>query len=179
MSFRRRAFSRRGNRGRLGTLIDSNKNIRSLFTAAATGANTTVTVATAVDAAENTTTTQVTRGCKIFRIWLELWITASATAAEGVTTGVDAYIMKNPGANLTPPNPGTTGSSNEKKFIFKEWKGLIASRKEGFPAYTWRGWLKVPRVYQRMGADDTIVFMIRPTGVNALVCSNFVYKWYK
>jgi len=165
-------------RNALASVINSNKNIRSLFTAAATGADTTITIATAVDSAENTTTTQVTRGCKIFKIWCEFWISASAESAVGVTTGVDAYIMKNPGSNLTPAAPGSVGSSNEKKQVFKIWKGLVGARTQGFPAYAWKGWIKVPKIYQRMGADDTFILMVRPTGVNVIVCSNFVYKWY-
>ncbi len=166
-------------RSRLGSVIDSNKNIVSLFTAAAAAANTAVTIATAVDAAANTSVTEVTRGCKIFKIWVELWIYASEIQAVGITNGFDAYIIKNPGANLTPPSPGAVGSSNEKKFVFKSWKGLTATRTEGGPMYGWKGWIKVPKVYQRMGADDTIALVFRPTGAAIITCLNAIYKWYK
>ncbi len=180
MSFpmRRRSFGRRRTSG-LSRIIDSNKNVVSNFTAAATGANTLIDFAIAVDSAALATTNEVERGCKIFKVWLELWISASAATAVGVTTGVDAYVFKTPGNNLTAPQPGTIGSSNEKKFIFKTFKGLVGARTEGYPSYTWKGWIKIPRIYQRMGADDQLTLVIRPTGVNLIVCTNFIYKWYK
>ncbi len=179
MPFRQRGSYGRNRGSRLGSVIDSNKNIVSLFTGAATGANTIVPLITTVDAAANTSVTEVTRGCKIFKLWLELLIYASAAVAVGVTSGFDCYLIKNPGANLTPPSPGAVGSSNEKKFVFKSWKGIVGTRTEGSPPYSWKGWIKIPRVYQRMGADDLIQLVIRPTGAAMLVCSDTIYKWYK
>ncbi len=177
MPFRQRGFS--GRRGFPRPKVSSEKNVITSFTAGAAGAKVGITIAQAVNAADNTVTKEVTRDCHIYKIWLELWVSASEAITEGVTTGIDAYLFKNPGSNLVSPVPGTVGSSNEKKFVFKTWKGLIASRKEGFPAYTWRGWIKVPKVYQRMGTDDLIQFVFQSTGANALVCSNFIYKWFK
>ncbi len=158
--------------------LTSEKNIVNAFTAGAAAAQVTVNIALAKNAADNTVVTEVNRQCHIYKIWVEIWATASATAAEGVTTGFDAYIIKNPGSNLTLPGAGVVGSSNEKKFVFKQWKGLVASRKEGFPAYSWRGWVKVPKVYQRMGTDDVIQLAFVFTGVAGLLCSEFIYKWY-
>ncbi len=173
-----RYSTRRSFRRPLGTIINSEKNVVSNLTAGVAGTATVLNLALAVDSADNTVVTQVTRRSKIYKIWIEIWATASATATEGVSTTFEAYIIKNPGSNLTNPTPGTIGSSNEKKFIFKTWKGLIASRKEGFPPYVWRGWIKVPRVYQRMGTDDVIQLVLIFVGVNGILCSNVVYKWY-
>ncbi len=178
MPFRQRgSFGRR--RSNLGQVVDSNKNNPNFFTAAATGANTVVNIAIAVDAAANSGAAQVTRGCKIFKIWCEFWVYASAEVAVGVTQGIDFYIMKNPGANLTEPNPGTVGTSNEKKFVFRQFKGLVGARTQGSMPYYWRGWIKIPRVYQRMGADDLLVMVIRPTGSNVIFCHQYIYKWFK
>ncbi len=159
-------------------VVDSIKNIPNAFTALAADTTVIVNLAIARDAPLTTGTADVKRGSKIFRIWVEFWISATALATEGVTTGVDLYIFKNPGNNLTAPTPSTVGSSNEKKFVFKTWKGLIASRKEGFPAYSWKGWIKIPKIYQRMGTDDRIDIVSRTTGVNGLLCLNAVYKWF-
>ncbi len=175
-------FQRRGRKRRSGnsmSVINSIKNMPNFFDASAAGADASSIIAKAVTSPSPTVATDVSHGCKIFRIWVEIWISASATATEGVTTGVDAYIIKNPGNNLTNPSPGSVGTSNEKKFVFKTWKGLIASRKEGFPPYTWRGWVKIPKVYQRMGTDDVLYFVFKPTGVQAIACINFIYKWFR
>ncbi len=159
-------------------MINSIKNVAPGINAAATGANTVLSLAIAVDTPITSASTQVKRGCKIFKFWFEMWIGASATAAAGVTQQFDGYIMKNPGANLTPPNPGSVGSSNEKKFVFRTWKGLVGSRVEGTPYYSFRGWIKIPKVYQRFGTDDVLQLVIRPSGTAVIVCHNAIYKWF-
>ncbi len=179
MSFRRGGFSMRRRRTGVRPIVQSEKIIPNAFTAAPTGANTTVNIAIAVNAADNTVVNEVTRGCKIFKIWVELWVYASAAVAVGVTSGIDMFLWKNPGNNLTAPIPGTVGTSNEKKFVFRNFKGLIGARTEGTPPYTFRGWIRVPKIYQRMGADDILQLVIRPTGAAALVCNNFVLKYYE
>ncbi len=158
--------------------INSEKNIVNLTLAGTGGTQVIANLALAVDSADNTVVTQVTRRCKIFKLWVEIWASATALVAEGVTTTFDAYIIKNPGANLTNPGATVVGSSNEKKFVFKQWKGLVGSRKEGFPAYSWKGWIKVPKVYQRMGTDDVLQLVFLFAGVNGLLCGNIIYKWY-
>ncbi len=98
----------------------------------------------------------------------------------GVLNVADFYISKNPGNNLTLPNPRTWGSSNEKKFIFKVWRFMIMRNQDGNMPFHWEGWIKIPRRYQRMGTADELQF--------AIVCSSsltghatfsFLYKWYK
>ncbi len=174
MSFRRSFRRRRTPR----TIINSEKNIVNNITAGTAGTQATLNVALSVSSADNTSVTEVTRRSKIFKIWVELWASASATTAEGVSTVFDAYLVKNVGSNLTLPGAQVVGSSNEKRFVFKQWKGLVASRKEGFPAYSWRGWIKVPKVYQRMATDDVIQIAFLFTGTNGLLCTNIIYKWY-
>ncbi len=172
-------FYGRRRRSNLGTIIDSNKNSISLLVATAAGAQTNTDLVIAVDAAENTSAKQVTRGCKIKAIWLEFSARLSATAIVGISTLFEAYIMKNPGANLTPPGAGSTGTSNEKKFIFREWKSFLGAETEGAQRFSWRGWIRIPRIYQRFGADDTLSFHIAATGANNVYCMRAIYKWYK
>ncbi len=179
MPFRQRGFFGRGRNRGFRPVIDSNKNVVSSFTALPSGTKTSVSIADAQDSATLAVTQDVERGCSIRAIWVEFWITATATAVDGVTNGVDLYLFKNPGQNLTSPIPGTVGSSNEKKHIFKIWKGIIGARSQGFQPYSWKGWIKVPKSYQRMGANDRWQMIIQTTGVAGLFCSNFVYKWYK
>ncbi len=178
MPFRRGGFFGR-KRGFPRPKVSSEKNNINQFTAFATGAKQGITVAVAKNFADNLITNEVTRDCHIYKIWVEFWIYATADSAVGVTNGFDLYMMKNPGANLTTPTPGTVGSSNEKKFVFKMWKGLIGARTDGAYPYNWKGWIKVPKVYQRMGTDDLIQLVGVSTGVNAVFCHNIIYKWFK
>ncbi len=172
----RRAYNRGSS---LGRIVDSNKNIVSSFQGIGAATKTDIIIARAVDSATNAVTEDVERGCKLKAIWIEFWVYATQDIAEGVTTGIEMYVIKNPGANLTTPSPGTEGSSNEKKFIFKSWKGLIGQRTDGSPPYFFKGWIKIPRLYQRMGADDLIQLVVLATGSSIVLCRKFIYKWYK
>ncbi len=160
-------------------VINSIKNVSNAVTAAPAATNTFVLIAKAVNTPLSTVTTDVSQGCLIKAIWIELWVRASEEDAVGLSTFFDGYIWKNPGANLTAPGPASVGSSNEKKFVFKQWKGLIGAGTQGFPAYFWKGWLKIPKIYQRMGTDDLLQFVFRSEGTASLTCTNFIYKWYR
>ncbi len=117
----------------------------------------------------------VQNGSKIFRLWLEFWIYGQTAGATNDI--IDAYIIKDPGNNLTLPDPGTVGTSNEKKFVFKTWKGLMGVKSLGGQPYMWRGWIKVPKIYQRMGADDRITIVYRSPTIGD-VCTNVILKYY-
>ncbi len=161
-------------------IINSIKNIVRNTTAVPTGANTIVLIAKAVDSPDpGTNMADCSQGSKIFRIWCDITVWASATTTVGVSVACDLYIIKNPGDNLTVPAPGSTGTSNEKKFIFYTKADLTGARTEGAPLMKVQRWLKVPRTYQRMGVDDTISLVIRPIGLAHVACSNFIYKYYK
>ncbi len=107
----------------------------------------------------------VHNGCKIFRVWVEFWY--YGLSAGNTNDIFDCYIWKNTGANLTPPNPGTVGTSNEKTWVFKEWKGLAGNKGLGGTPYAFRGWIKIPKKMQRMATDDKLQLVVRsPTTGN-------------
>ncbi len=169
-SGRRRTFSRS-----IRPVINSRKIMPNAVQGLPAGANTVFDCAIAKDNPVTTTQNDVEIGSKIFRLWLEFWAYGQAS---GATNNIlDAYIIKNPGDNLTEPNPGTVGTSNEKKFVFKTWKGLMGTKTEGGQPYMWRGWIKVPKVYQRMGADDRISVVYRSATIGD-VCTSVVLKYY-
>ncbi len=124
------------------------------------------TIAIAVDAPTTAGANQVHQGSIIKACWIEFWY--YGLSADNTNDIIDIYLMKNPGANLTPPNPGTVGTSNEKKFVFQEWKGLAGTKTTGgMPYYQQGKWFKIPKIYQRFGTDDTLVLVARsPTTGN-------------
>ncbi len=175
MPYGRRSFRKR----RSFQITDSIKNVNSQLRAQTAGTIDIASVSVATDTGINAGVADVERGSKTFRIWVEFWVSATQVTAIGVSTIIDAYLFKNPGNNLTPPNPGTTGTSNEKKFVIREWRGLVGTRLDGFPAYSFRGWIKIPKIYQRNGTDDRWQFVIISTGSDTITCAKFVYKWFK
>ncbi len=175
MPYRRRASYRRP---RNYAVTVSNKNSVSLLLGGTAGATLISDIVDTQDSATLAVADDVQRGCIIKAVWCELWVRASADVAVGTTTAFEAYIIKNPGANLTPPVPGTQGTSNEKKFIFKSWKGLIGAQADSWhQPYSWKGWIRIPKIYQRFGANDKLQIISLGTGTNTVQCTLFIYKW--
>jgi len=146
----RRGFSRR--RGALSlNVINSIKHVVSQ-TAPLTSTNLVQNIAKAVNSPSNTVVDDVRHGAVIKAIHLSLDI--CGLAASGALQRIGVYIIKNPGANLTPPGAFAVGSSNEKKFVIKQWHVMTMRNQDGNPPYHWEGWLKIPKRYHRMGTDD-------------------------
>ncbi len=164
-------------RNRLGGIIDSMKNFTA-FDLGLIATTTTTIIAEAQDSATLAVAADVEKGCKIFRIWYE--IDVCGLAGSGVQNNFDGYFFKNPGQNLTPPAANNYGVSNEKKFIFKSMHAMIMRNQDGNDVIRFRGWLKIPKIYQRMGANDTINFVHQCTAaVTGNISMRFIYKWYK
>ncbi len=152
MPYRRGGFSKKL---RLVT-INSEKHIVDQIIAVTTTTQNAI-IAKAVTAPSNTVDTDVHRGGTIKAIWLSLDICGLNASGGMQKTGV--YLMKNPGANLTPPGTFAVGTSNEKKFVVKMWTAMTMRNQDGNPPYHWEGWIKIPKRYQRMGTDDTWVLV--------------------
>ncbi len=167
----RRQFSRKL---RLVT-INSEKHVVNA-TIAVTSTNVVSLVAKAVTAPSNTVSTDCRRGGTIKAIWVS--IDFCGLAASGVNHKTSVYMMKNPGDNLTPPGTFAVGTSNEKKFVFKQWSQMTMRNQEGNPPYHWEGWVKIPKRYQRMGADDTIQIVYGASGATGHGFHQCIYKEY-
>ncbi len=133
-------------------------------------------MAKAVTAPSNTISTDCHRGGHIKAIWLTLDV--CGLAASGVFQSIAIYLIKNPGDNLTEPGVFAVGTSNEKKFVIKQWMPMTMRNQDGNPPYHWEGWIKIPRRYHRMGADDTwqLVFGSNTSTGHGFV--NAIYKEY-
>ncbi len=171
MPYRRGGFSKKL---RLVT-INSEKHVVDKVEALSTTTTLSL-VAKAVTAPSNTVTTDCHRGGQIKAIWVSLDF--CGLGASGANNRAIVYLIKNPGDNLTEPAPLATGSSNEKKFIFKMWSQMVMRNQDGNPPYHWEGWVKVPKRYQRMGTDDTIQLVSGMSAETGHLFVNFIYKEY-
>ncbi len=160
----------------MAPIINSVKNTKS-FAVGLTGTVAVVDIAKAKDAPVTTVADDVQRGCIIKAVWCSL--DACGLAGTGVSNSFSAYVLKNVGANLTPPSAFSVGQSNEKKFIFKQWQSMIMRIQDGPNPYHWEGWIKIPKRYQRMGTDDILQLGVEcTTAVTGLCAGLFIYKWY-
>ncbi len=133
-------------------------------------------LAKAVTAPSNTVATDCHRGGTIKALWISMDMCGLGTS--GALLVASTFIMKNPGANLTEPGTFAVGTSNEKKFVIKQWHYMAMRNQDGNPPYHWEGWIKIPKRYQRMGTDDkwTITQAVNTgTGHGTIQC---IYKEY-
>ncbi len=166
-----RRFYRRGPR----PTVNSEKHVVDISQAVLTTNDVSI-IAKAVTAPSNTVDTDCHRGGHIKAIWMS--IDFCGLAASGTNQRTVAYLMKNPGANLTPPGVLAVGTSNEKKFVVKMWSAMTMRNQEGNPPYHWEGWIKIPKLYQRMGTDNTWDYVIGNTGETGHGFINCIYKEY-
>ncbi len=171
MPYRRGGSSRKL---RLVTINSEKHIVDSTFAVVST--NVTKIIAKAVTAPSNTVDTDCHRGGTIKAIWVSIDLCGLGTTLALQKT--IAYMMKNPGNNLTPPGVFAVGTSNEKKFVFKMWSFMTMRNSDGNPPYHWEGWIKIPKRYQRMGTDDTFSITIANNGETGHGYTNVIYKEY-
>ncbi len=158
-------------------VINSMKNVFNA-TGSLSGTKTGDVLAKAVTSPAPTNASDTSQGCVIKAIWLSFDI--CGTSASGVANNCDVYLAKNPGNNLTLPDPISVGTSNEKKFMIKQWRAMIMATSDGNTPYHWEGWIKLPKRYHRMGTDDVWTVQLQCTsGSTGLYSLQAIYKWYR
>ncbi len=175
MPYRRRAsYSRQ--RAMSLRPVNSMKNVVEIAGSTGTTKLSTVLVK-AVDSATNAVSTDVERGCSVKAIHLSFDV--CGLAGTGVRQITNLFLIKNPGNNLVIPGPFTVGTSNEKKFVFKQWSFQTMRNQDGNPPFHFEDWIKIPRRYQRMGSDDFIYFVVETDTAAGHISGQCIYKWYK
>ncbi len=165
---RRRAFSR--------PIVNSIKNVAD-ETASTGTTQIDFLLAKAVNTPLSTVSTDVSQGCIIRALYLS--IDVCGLAATGVLQRTGFYLIKNPGDNLTKPDVFSVGTSNEKRFVIKQWSFMTMRNQDGNTPIHWEGWIKIPKKYQRMGTDDTWQLPIKVSTAAGHVQLQCIYKWLR
>ncbi len=173
-------YRRRGSYGRrrgVRPVINSIKN-QTVIATGTTGTLARFTVAKAVNTPVSTVDSDVSQGCLIKAVHISM--NGCGLGGTGVQNNMHIYMIKNPGANLTPPAPNAWGTSNEKKFIFRSWMFMIMRNQDGNTPFHWEGWIPVPKIYQRMGTDDLLeIVVVNTASVTGHFSYESIYKWYR
>ncbi len=168
-------FGYKRRRTSLGGIINSIKN-----TVDQTGSiGTTIlnnTVAIAKDSPLTSIANDVKRGCLIKAIWVSFDV--CGLAATGVLQRTGVILIKSPGNNIVPPGPFTVGTSNEKKFVIRQWQFMTMRNQDGNPPNHWEGWIPIPKRYQRMGTDDRWFLSVITDTAAGHFSGQYIYKWY-
>ncbi len=167
---RRRSFAPR-------SVINSIKNVVN-FAIGTTGTLQALVLVKAVNSPLSTVQSDVSNGCIVKAIYCSL--DGCGLGGTGVQNNMSFYLLKNPGANLTAPAPISVGTSNEKKFVFKQWQFMIMRNQDGNTPFHWEGWVKIPKRYQRFGTDDILHLVVANTAaVTGHFSGQVIYKWFR
>ena len=169
----RRFFTKR----RLLPVVTSIKN-RVLSSGGSSGTTASIVLAKAVTTPSPTSNSDVSHGCIIKAIYLS--VDGCGLGGSGVLNNMYMYLIKNPGNNLTVPAAVSWGTSNEKKFIIRAFSFMIMRNQEGNNPFHFEGWIRIPKLYQRMGTDDTWLFVHEvTTSLTGHIKVEAIYKWYR
>ncbi len=133
-------------------------------------------LADAVDAPILTGAAGVEVASQIKSIYLR--VEAYATSAAALSN-IYMTVMKNPSNALPTPTANLIGVSNVKKQIIHQEMVMMQQVAEGNPRVLFKGVIRIPRNYQRMSQDDTLLLSLLAPGVNAFFCIQCIYKEFR
>ncbi len=135
-----------------------------------------VTLVTGDDTPSLAETTSVETGAKVNGIFLK--VECYATSA-GALANVYMYVAKNPGNNLTLPNPNNVGADDNKRFIIHQEMVMLEQKVSGNPRTLFAGVIALPRGYRRIGPKDRLTLILFSPGVNFNFCVQCHYKEFR
>ncbi len=157
MSFRnRRALALRP--------INSLKHIVDTSGRAIAGAQNTTDIAIQNDLPSTTSVNQVHTGSAVKAIFLNIQV--RGVIAYGGVPRIYFILFKNPGNQVPAPALDAVGISPKRKWVLHQEMimvddvGLAATNPTSFPRTMFKGVIKIPKRYQRMGDADKLSFVI-------------------
>lgn len=167
-------------RSRLGQIITSVKKV--VDSEAGLVASTVATVplinALAAVAWTDAADVNVPQYSHIYGIYLSLYATLDGAPDVSVPI-VDWYVSKNPGNNLTMPEPGVTGGNDNRRWILHEGKGLLGFDTISAPRKLFEGVIKIPQRMSKFSLDDSLDLRIKTENHNGFVCVKSIYKFFR
>ncbi len=167
-------FNRRSNLSirpvnRIKHVVDSQQSI-------ALGVKTVTDLVKTVDTPALANNTEVAIGSKINGIYLkvEAYVTSS-----GALTNFYMMVAKNPGNNLSFPNPNAVGISNDKKYVIHQEMVMFQKVSNSNPRTVFNGVIAIPRGYRRNGPDDRLQLIVISPGASADFCFQCHYKEFR
>ncbi len=103
---------------------------------------------------------------------------AYATTA-GALSNIYMGIIKNPGNNISMPNPNVVGSNDNKKYFIHQEMVMLQKEINGNPRTIFNGVVVIPRGYRRFGPEDNLIAKFIAPGVNVDLCIQCHYKEFR
>ncbi len=119
---------------------------------------------------------QVTIGSHVKSLFLNVQVSATSTAS---IANVYMIVYGNPGNNIPSadiPDGNKTGVSDFRKNIFHTEMIMTEKNTTAMPRTLFKGVLKVPRKFARIGASDRIDIALYAPGTTQEYCIECIYK---
>ncbi len=165
-------------RSRMGSLHPVNriKHVVDFQGGVVAGVIQNVILAEAKDAPVITNTAEVVTGSKVNGIYLKVEVNAD------IVTGLpNVYLSvnKNPGNQVTLPNPNAVGSSINKKFVIHQEMVMLQGVDNSNPRTLFNGVIAIPRGYRRFAPDDKLVLRVLSAATTLNMCVQCHYKEFR
>ncbi len=134
------------------------------------------TLALATDTPTLAVTTSVETGSTINGIYLN--VEAYATTA-GALANVYIMVFKNPGGNISFPNPNVVGANDNKRYVIHQEMRMLEQSVNGNPRTVFNGVIVIPKGYRRMAPNDVITLRLFAPGVDISFCMQAHYKEFR
>ncbi len=133
-----------------------------------------------VDAAVSSVAIDCDIGAHVTSIFLNVQV-VNSTNAVGTVNNAYMYVFGNPGENIpltSFPSVNQVGTSDNRKLIFHQEMAMLSDANDSIPITLFRGVLKIPRKFGRLGVNDTILIRIgTPVGGAEIdACVQCIYK---
>ncbi len=142
----------------------------------AVGAQQDIVLINTVDNPVLTTTNECETASTVNGIYLRIEINATSSAALA-----NAYLIvwKDPGNNLTAPDPQAVGSNDNKKYVIHQSMVMLQQVTNSNPRTLFDGVIAIPRGYRRNGPNDRLHARLKAPGVSLNWCSQCIYKEFR
>jgi len=130
-----------------------------------------------VDAPTLPNTAFVETGSTVNGIFLTVDVVNTGTS--GVLANCYFMIFKNPGGNLTFPNPNAVGADDNKKYVIHQEMVMLQMVDNSNPRTLFKGVIVIPRHLRRQAIGDLITMRTFAPGVETNVCLQAHYKEFR
>ncbi len=130
-----------------------------------------------VDAPVLANVREVETGSTVNGIYLRVEVVN--TGVTGVLANAYMMVFKDPGGNLTFPNPNVVGSDDNKKYVIHQEMVMLQMVDNSNPRTLFNGVIVIPKGYRRMAINDLLSVRTFSPGVEINACIQCHYKEFR
>ncbi len=162
--------------------VHSIKHVIDVASAVVNELITNIQVIQAVDAPTLANTQQVETGSTVNAVYLRVEVLGTVPYVTIPRTYM--AVFKNPGGNLSVPNPSRMGSDDDKKWVIHQEMTMLGNvGASPFPRTMFQGVIRIPPKLKRFGINDTLIILFAneagTTTGTANVCVQCIYKEFR